>query len=146
MNREIKFRGLSIRTGEWVYGHLAYIDGAGAVIATKGGGESVFRTSVGQYTGIEDKNVEDIYEGDIIKLLQRDWPSQLDSYPDLSHGEYLDMIAHRLVVTFKNGSFVMAREMDAETYYQTFDYGGYKDIFEVIGNIHESPELLEAAS
>lgn len=140
--REIKFRA-------WVKPlmKMAEVNGwlKGTVFLSADSGEGsrdMTDIELMQFTGLKDKNGVEIYEGDIVKLLQRDWPSQLDSYPELSHEQYLDMLALRLVVSFKRGSFVMAHSIDDEAYYQTFDYGGYKDIFEVVGNIYENPELL----
>ena len=81
----------------------------------------VIPETVGQYTGLTDKNGKEIFEGDIVK-------GKDNSDKDIKVCGYVD---------FMNGSFVVAG--DLITRYRWVDYE-----LEVIGNIHDTPELLEA--
>ncbi|MFK2380008.1 YopX family protein [Bacteroides fragilis] len=66
MNREIKFRGKRIDNGEWVYGYLADEDYINDINSIDLSSIEVDRDTIGQFTGLFDKNGKEIYEGDIL--------------------------------------------------------------------------------
>ncbi|MBO7303365.1 MAG: hypothetical protein J6U68_04180 [Clostridia bacterium] len=87
----------------------------------------VYTDTVGQYTGLTDKNGKKIFEGDIIST---------------------DIARPYLIVEFRDGCFMFNCNDGGEDYYdimlpilkepQTqYEHG------EVIGNIHDNPELLK---
>ena len=123
--REIKFRGKRLDNGEWIYGDLQHrAGGQCAIVVPEPDGNGVWDyvahfvdpKTVGQCTGLLDKDVVRIYEGDIV----------------IRHGRGVAK-DKRGVVVYQSGQFVVS--VLCPLYYDIQD-------IEVIGNIHDNPELL----
>ncbi len=137
MNREIKFRGISI--DEWVYGMLCKVNEGDTEhgepikykIQTeeKEYGEYVqyFITdekTIGQYTGLHDKNGKEIYEGDIVQIEHKDIKFKGLVKYDETYLAYVIISTNTIKHEFEN-------------------LGDYLDYdIEVIGNAYDNPELL----
>lgn len=127
--REILFRGKHSEKSMWDYGDL-YIDHGKVYIGSRDTmhgvrvyGEVIPET-VGQYTGLTDKNGTKIFEGDIVKLrllaAKMEWKG---------------------VCEYRNGAFGLAWQYAGERYC-TFA-GTCNAEYEVLGNIHDNPEMME---
>lgn len=133
--REIEFCGKDYNN-KWRYGDLVQEKwGKGKVIMIKKDktAYSVLEETVGQYTGLKDKNGKEIYEGDIIEF----------SY-DMFVGNFDTFVAKGKVV-FKEGAFyVEIFENERTTKDKAYLlYSINLDTIEKIGNIYDNPELLE---
>lgn len=153
MSRPIKFRAWD--KGEkcyWYDAQATYDDRCGNCGCFETDFQSVLDSNnyvVEQYTGLKDKNDKEIYEGDIVNLEYYEKPFGRKrwnrTYPRKGKKDIN-------VVSFEEGFFKFYEE-DKDGYGSELpfsDYGEwegkdgeYKYVAEVIGNIHENPELLE---
>lgn len=135
MNREILFRGKLKNSNDWEYGYFAtgvnrYTDEAVSVIAI---GDAMFivdRNTVGQYTGLTDKNGNKIFEGDIIRIVG---DSNNDDWKDVNY------IAQ---IVFIDGGFCAVDGTIDNYSFRRYSLSRCEFDLEVIGNIHDNPKLL----
>lgn len=140
--REILFRGKRVDNGEWVEG--SYIEHEHAIewvenvsddgLTIFSEGANVIPETVGQYTGLTDKNGKKIFEGYIIKCYR------------YANGKDGKLVFENLVVVWDDmdACFALAEVGAGHISYWYNDYQmDDTHEFEVIGNIHDNPELLE---
>ena len=116
--REILFRGKTLYEGEWITGYLSkepadsnyYIQPVGKNIC-----DVVNPETVGQFTGLTDKNGKKIFEGDIVKYENK-----------IYEIKYLEKYA-RFAPSNEHSVFMVC----------AFNH------LEVVGNVHDNPELLK---
>lgn len=137
--REILFRGKRIDNGEWVEGYycpcsFGRFPCRPAIIIKEDMDngrwhpEEIIPETVGQYTGLTDKNGTKIFEGDII-----DTPDRLVKVVWLTGNSQfdIDFIRYANDVTITNFKGIHMRDLKE---------------YEIIGSIHDNPELLDGES
>ena len=126
MEREILFRGKLKKNGAWIYGvptyDFKYI--FNSVQADSCDNYEVTPETIGQYTGLTDKNGTKIFEGDIIGIYT-------------SSG---DKICRTGYVIFNKGKYV--NKYNNAKYLDELGIYGRDQQIEILGNIIDTPELL----
>lgn len=123
---EVLFRGKEVADGKWIEGfysaeeynpysgeveHIPRIQIIGKCVSL-----GVIPETVGQFTGLTDKNGRKIFEGDIV-----------------------DYISSDVIGNPKTGTIIVEDMTD----YDTMIYLNHSDELQIIGNIHDNPELLK---
>lgn len=150
MTREIKFRGKRQCDGKWTYGYYV-VAGGMPFIFTFGVREPilVIPETVGQYTGKNDKNGDEIYSTHIIKVHQflfdgSEYESELIGtvvYDNEYQAFCLTNIKHEGIKKYMG--YNNNEEAKNEIIPICMFYGLHEESFEIIGNIHDNAELLE---
>lgn len=118
--REILFRGKRVENDDWFEGDLTYFTGMYFIFSdNKHECHTVVKSTIGQFTGMVDKNGKKIFEGDIVTYTVT---SDMGGYPYCERRTSL--------VRYNHCVFMPLHRCD-------------EDSIEVIGNIHDNPELLE---
>lgn len=144
--RTIKFRGKNTFNNRWEYGSLVKEkDGAlwiipeDQMLISEGGSFSAAHVSsetVGQFTGLKDKNGVEIYEGDVFTVNEE--------YPKVV--KYIEEWLSFCVATIDTITTPPMSGWPEKYIYQQLSPGWWKDFqneIEVIGNIYDNPELLK---
>lgn len=120
--REVLFRGKRTDNGEWITDSETYIRDGDGIWLSEGNLNvvTVIPETVGQFTGLTDKNSKKIFEGDIVSLTK---------YSDLIYKVVYELCRYELVNSKGANCFVL-------------DIYKSKDI-EAIGNIHDNPDMLK---
>lgn len=139
--REIKFRGQRKDNGGWVYGSLmqyvflgdpmylildrGFDSEPGQILSITMRTRKVLPKTVGQFCGLKNKNSKDVYEGDVV---------------DVSMSFEGGTLPHRGVIVYdeEHGAFGTKNEAGV-----TLLHNHCLHTLEVLGNIHENPELME---
>lgn len=170
MTREIEFRGFD--GIKWYYGDLKYnrkVDVAMIHIYEKDGSYyrqyTVDPDTIGQFTGLRDKNGKKIYEGDIVRYW---WVDTMCINPDCGSFNRIYesfLKKNESVVSYKNGMFLcedfypliwrgLTNLEELRNALDVSEEDGWKDCdgntidesvlgIEIIGNIHDNPELFK---
>lgn len=134
--REIKFRGLMTNGLDWDYGFYFSDDKGHYIVDFEGIESSIMPETVGQYIGLKDKNGKEIFDGDIFPI-----PVGIQQYANFMVGEettingYVEWNKYQLCwqIGFKPNKHNIISS----------SFGWFSSPkSEVIGNIHQNPELI----
>lgn len=131
--REILFRGKRVDNGEWVEGNYEwYHKPEKHIISNSYTGETkgVIPETVGQCIGKQDKKAKWIFEGDIVKTKKY---GKIIEHSCVNDYDIFKVVYEPCVFRLKNA-------------HRGFNLVGNGVEYEVIGNIHDNPELLEVSN
>ena len=138
--REIKFRAKDKRSGEWCIGELHLASKVPHIHPDVLSSIPINTDTVGQFTGLKDKNGKEIYEGDIVEWLFFYTICSSNG----ANGDREELLIG--VVEWRQGGFVfrvLENDFENAGWYSISDLNTETQTdVEVIGNIYDNPELL----
>lgn len=151
--REILFRGKSKKTNRWAKGELFTLRGSTTIFQKETDGSItqfyVIPETVGQYIGLTDKNGTKIFEGDIVEFDDEVWESYYTSCGDeydsweVKNCGVVGFDEDRSCFDFINYKF-NENSVEADLHENhDIEFAEFISELVVIGNIHDTPELLE---
>lgn len=120
--REYIFRGKCVDTGEWVEGSLWNVLGNDYGIISNGAAYTILPETVGQYTGLRDKNGKRIFEDDIV----------LD-----------EESGYKYQIKWDKTCYVIAN-LRGTTEFDDFEF--FINDITVVGNVYDNPELMRGGT
>ncbi len=121
--REIKFRAQNFG-GRWFYSDVETLRGFFMFLDPRDSTPILNQNTLGQFTGLKDKNGKEIYEGDIV---------------------IISGAKQAMFVLYQPPSFVMKVSKKNKSWSEFNLAPEENQFFEVVGNIYENPELLKEA-
>ena len=126
--KEIKFRGKRLDNGEWIEGDLLRMNGHWFIFPDPAPGGidkyEVDPATVGEFTGLKDKNGKEFYEGDVMEIPETEFNAEIIGRVLFEEDAYY-------IIPLRGGHLWglhwSLRKHDAK----------------IIGNIHDNPELLK---
>lgn len=144
--RDILFRGKGIHTGNWAEGNLNTYEGDMRKTYTfisnqYAGSIEVIPETVGQFTGLCDKNGKQIFEGDILQIRNGPYCEEPFSSFVIAYGIYRITNSSPTEII----GFYLYWTSDKEEYHKFPNLKWWIEEREAvcIGNIHDNPELLK---
>ena len=143
--REIKFRGKRVDNGEWIYGYYHCLTNSNTHCIDVPMADfdnsilwHVKAKTVGQYTGLKDKDGREIFEGDIVTHNGVNLTAKMNN---------------KVIIEFIDGAFCLKATGQTvlcdsaitirDCMFEARNYINDELKLEIIGNVHDNPELLE---
>ena len=143
--REHKYKYWDSKNDKWGRGWMMDAEGAVFRLSDIEGVYGCPKIIPVQWTGLQDSKGVDIYEGDIVRILYTDWPSQAkekNGRYSMTLAEYKKSISSIGEVVFSVIGQEARFELSNQDWRGRMNPGAHGEL-EVIGDIYQNPELIK---